>query len=189
VVPNGRLDGLMLEGKLPARLGELVHLQVRFAEPAKRNFDVRVRLAWVRHKGNAALKEGYGVEFVPEDQAGRDRLLSFARQEVPLEGSRFDERISAALAVRIAHNGQERKEMVWDISQGGAFIQTGMFVPVGSLLELKLRPPGSLTRLKLKGRVAWLRKSGEARGFGVEFLFDNARQSARVLKILNRLRG
>ena len=187
LVPNGKLGGVVLDGPLPGPLGERVALTVHFAEPAARHFTVLVQLAWARHKGNATLREGFGADFLPEDDAGRQRLISFAREEVPVEVSRFDERVATDLAVVITHEGQARKESVIDLSQGGAFIRTGKLLPVGATLAFKLRPPLSLRTLKLHGRVAWVRGVGNPRGMGVEFLFDNADQATQVRKLLERL--
>ena len=189
VLPNGQLGGLVLEGTLPSALGTRVPLTVRFAEPAERHFKVEVQLAWVRHKGSAALnlKEGYGVDFVAEDTAGRDRLLAYAREELATASSRSDVRIFTNLPVKIRHDGRVRKESLIDLSEGGAFVRTGMFLPVGAVLDFAVRPPRSLRSIRVRGRVAWLRKTGDARGFGVEFVYDDPRQAIRVRKLVERL--
>jgi hypothetical protein len=55
-------------------------------------------------------------------------------------------------------------------------------------VSLKIRPPKSLRSIGVRGRVAWVREEGLARGVGVEFIYDNARQSERVMKLVKRLR-
>ncbi|MHB8878537.1 MAG: PilZ domain-containing protein, partial [Myxococcaceae bacterium] len=185
--PNGKLGGLTVDGPLPGALGQRCALVVRAASPATRHFNVRGQLAWARHKGSRGLKECFGIDFLAEDDAGRQRLLSFAREEVQPTGSRFEERLYTDLPVTISNAGRVRKEVLFDLSQGGAFVRTALPAPVGTHLAFDMRPPLSLTRLRLKGRVAWVRLTGPARGMGVQFLFDNAAQAERVLKLLRRL--
>jgi uncharacterized protein (TIGR02266 family) len=187
VVPNGDLGSLTLEGKAPGPVGTRCQLIVRFAEPMERHFTVEVQIAWVRHLDGARLKRGFGVAFVPEDQAGRDRVLAYARDELSPRASRYDERIATELPVSIRHEGRVRKEKLIDLSHGGAFIRTVMFLPVGSRLEFRVRPPRSLTRVRLMGKVAWVRKTGTARGMGIEFEYESARQAVRVAEMLRKL--
>ena len=185
--PNGKLGGLTIDGPLPGVLGQRCELVVRTVPPLQRHFNVRGQLAWARHKGSRGLKECFGIDFLAEDDAGRVRLLSFAREEVEPSGSRFEERQFTDLPVKISHQGKVRKEMLFDLSQGGAFIRSALPPPIGTVLEFDVRPPLSLKRLRLKGRVAWVRRTGTARGMGIEFLFDDATQAERVRKLLNRV--
>jgi uncharacterized protein (TIGR02266 family) len=187
VVPNGDLGGLTLEGKAPGPVGTRCQLIIHFAEPSERNFNVEVQIAWVRHLDDARLKRGFGVAFLAEDQAGRDRVIAYARDELPPRASRYDQRIATELPVTIRHEGKVRKERLIDLSHGGAFIRTVMFLPVGSRLEFRVRPPRALMKVRLIGKVAWVRKTGAARGMGIEFEYESARQAVRVAKMLRRL--
>lgn len=186
--PNGTLGGLTLEGRPSAILGDRHLLTVTFAEPAPRHFDVVVQLAWVRHKGSTTLKESYGVDFDETDVRGRDRLLQFANQQLPVEATRFDERIAADLPVKILHDGRTRKETLADLSHGGAFVRTATPLPVGAELGFTLRPPGNLFALELRGKVIWSRTQEEPSGMGIAFLYRNAREEERLHKLLQRLR-
>jgi len=187
LVPNGKSGGIMLDGALPGALGAFAELIVRFSEPVERHFSVQVQLAWARHVGNASLKEGYGVDFVDDDQAARERLLAYARGEVAPERSRFDVRIATDLPVTVRYQGKLRKETMLDLSQGGAFVRSSPPVPIGAIVELHVRPPRSLTPIRLRGRVAWIRESGPAPGFGAEFVYDSARQATRIQGLLQKL--
>ena len=187
LVPNGDQGGLTLEGKAPGPVGTRCQLTVRFAEPAERYFNVEVQIAWVRHLDDARLKRGFGVAFLDEDLAGRDRLLAYARDELDTRKSRYDQRIHTELQVTIRHEGKARKEKLIDLSHGGAFIRTMMFLPVGSRLEFRVRPPRSLRRVRLIGKVVWVRKTGIARGMGIEFEYQSARQAVQVAELLRKV--
>src|SRR5687767_12296811 len=102
--PNGRHGGISLEGALPGELGQRCLLHIQIAEPAQRHFQLQGRLAWARHKGSLKLRESYGVDIVDDD--GRERLLKYARDEFPLSATRFEQRLSTNLPVRVLHGGK-----------------------------------------------------------------------------------
>jgi uncharacterized protein (TIGR02266 family) len=185
--PNGRHGGISLEGPLPGALGERCQLSVEFAEPALRTFQLHGRLAWARHKGSQRLRESFGMDMVDDDLDGRERLLRYARDEFPLSATRFAQRLSTNLPVRVVHDGKSFRESLMDLSQGGAFVKTPTPLPVDTQLTCELRPPLSLRGLKLQARVAWVRDSGEHAGMGLEFRYADPRESKRVQDLLDRL--
>ncbi len=184
--PNGRLGGLSIEGKSPGALGQLVLLKVEVVRPA-RQFVLRGQLAWVRHKsGGPHQPTGFGIDFLPEDDATRVRLLAFARAEVASDATRVEQRQQVELKVRMMHEGQQRKELVADLSSGGAFVRSWNPLPVGSKVELSLRLPLTFSALELKGHVAWIRMAGEHPGMGIEFVHADD-SKAKLEKILIKL--
>lgn len=183
--PNGRLGGLSVEGKSPGVLGQLVLVKVEVERPA-RQFVVRGQLAWARHKASLNQPMGFGVDFVPEDDATRVRLLAFARQEVSSDAVRVERRQQVELKVKLVHEGEQRKEMVADLSAGGAFVRSWNPLPVGAKVQLSLRLPLSLLPLELKGLVAWVKLAGDSSGMGVEFERDEGAR-AKIEKLLHRL--
>lgn len=185
--PNGKLGGLAFEGPPPVAVGRRCRLELEFDEPARRHFTVQGVLAWARHKGSALLRESYGVDFVPDDESGRDRLLRLARAELPPDRTRFDHRVAASLPVRLGTATEWREESLADLSQGGAFVRTDRPLPVDTPVGMEIRPPRSLRKLRLKGRVAWVRTSGAVVGMGIEFIYDDARQAERVRKAIAAL--
>ena len=187
--PNGGAGGLTLDGRPPAELGTKAQLAVKFLEPAPRQFDVAVQLAWVRHKGSTHLRESFGVDFDPADDGARVRLIQFASAEIPLEASRYDERIGTELPVKLTHQGKSRREALCDLSRGGAFVRTETPLPVGSELQFAIRPPGALLGFELSGKVTWIRQQGEPKGMGIAFGFRNAREEERVAKLLAKLKS
>lgn len=183
--PNGKLGGLTIDGSSPSALGQLIDLTVKIERPA-REFTVRGQLAWARHRGSRNLKECYGVDFLAGDE-GSQRLLAFARRDLDAEATRHSARILTDLKVRITHHGQTRREFLADLSAGGAFVRSGVPAEVGELLELHLRPPGSLSSMKLDARVAWVRATGTEPGMGLEFVDADPKVVERLGKVLARL--
>ena len=183
--PNGKLGGLTIDGPVPSALGQLVDLCVKVERPA-REFNLKGQLAWARHKGSRNLKECFGIDFLPHDDASQ-RLLAFARRDLDPDAMRGTVRLMTDLRVRISHLGQTRREFLADLSEGGAFVRSGMPAEVGELLELHLRPPGALTSMMLTARVAWVRSIGNEPGMGLEFLDGDTRVRERLSKVLARL--
>ena len=183
--PNGRLGGLSVNGKPPGALGQMVLLKVDVVRPA-RQFVLRGQLAWVRHKSGPNQPTGFGVDFLPEDDATRVRLLAFARQELSSDVTRIEQRQQVELKVRMVHEGRQRKELVADLSPGGAFVRSWNPLPVGAKVQLALRLPLSFTAVELKGHIAWVRLAGEHPGMGVEFEPDETAR-AKLEKLLQKL--
>lgn len=184
--PNGKLGGLALEGKAPGPLGMLVQLTVRVHQPV-RSFVVKGQLAWARHKAGRGQVPAFGVDFLPEDDATRVRLLAFARDEVEQQATRAEERMQVELQVRLVHEGVTRREHLADLSEGGAFVRTWNPIQPGEAVELLVRPPRSLLSVSLKGRVAWVRPTGPHSGMGIEFDPDDGAGRLHVARILSKL--
>lgn len=183
VLPNGRLGSLAFDGVPPAPVGRTVRLVVEVREPTVRVFNVRVRVAWATHKPTAA----FGVEFIQEDLGGRARLLAFASNNIPPSAFRREERISVALSVVVRQGRRASNEALVDLSYGGAFVRTKEPLAPGTEVELSLRPPLSLSRIKLPGRVAWVRNGTQA-GMGVTFGDLDPRQILRLGALMAKLR-
>jgi uncharacterized protein (TIGR02266 family) len=181
--PNGKLGGLTLDGKPPGALGQLVALTVKIQRP-DRVLDLRGQLAWARHRGSRMLKECFGVDFVSDPE----RLLSFAKAQIEPEALRAGPRVFTDWPVRITHAGVTRKEFLVDLSQGGAFVRSATPLGVGDAVELHLKVPRTLVGgATVRGVVAWQRMTGDAAGFGVQFVEEDPRARARLDKLLLRL--
>ncbi|MBE2248175.1 MAG: PilZ domain-containing protein [Myxococcus sp.] len=168
--PNGKQGGLSVDGNWPGALGEFVTLTVRVRRPP-REFVFAGQVSWARRKGSRQLHECFGIDFQPDDDATIGRMLAFARNEVPAETTRHEGRVQVELPIKLLHGKTSRRERLADLSHGGAFVRTWDPLDVDELVELVVRPPSSLFSLHLKGRVAWVRRVGDASGMGIEF-FD-----------------
>jgi uncharacterized protein (TIGR02266 family) len=182
--PNGKLGGITFDGEPPGSLGSAVKVTVRVKMPA-REFSFEGILAWARHRA-ARQPASYGVEFTPADVASRARLLAFARAEVSPEAMRNERRLHVEWPVRVVHQGKAWKERLADLSLGGAFVRTQSPLRPGELVELSLRPPSSLLRLRVRGYVVWERQDGNLKGMGIEFVADSATKG-RLARLLARL--
>lgn len=187
VYPNGKLGGLTLDHQPPGALGEFVTVAVRSRRPP-REFVVDGQIAWARRKGSPQLGECFGVDFLADDEASVNRLLAFARDEVPAETTRLERRVQVELPIKLVHGKRSRRERLADLSLGGAFVRTWDPIPVDELVELTVRPPNSIFSLNLKARVAWIRRVGDAAGMGLEFLDLDGSVRREIDKVLARLR-
>lgn len=185
--PNGKLGGLSVDGQPPGALGEFVTLTVRVRKPP-REFTFEGQVAWARRKGSKQLSECFGVDFQADDDATIGRMLQFARNEVSAETTRLERRVQLELPIKLLHGATSRRERLADLSHGGAFVRTWDPLDVGEVVELVVRPPSSLFSLRLKGRVAWVRRVGDASGMGIEFLDVEGTVRRDVDKLLSRLR-
>lgn len=184
--PNGRLGGLTLDGRPPSALGQHVVLTVRVRKPA-REFVVHGQLAWARRKASKQLRESFGIDFLPSDDAMRVRLLSFARNELPDAVTRLEPRIAVELPARVIYGGRSRSEFLADLSPSGAFIRTWDPLEPNLHLELLVRPPRAILGLQLLGRVAWQRLAGADPGMGIEFLNNDPIMRERIKRLLDKL--
>jgi uncharacterized protein (TIGR02266 family) len=181
--PNGKLGGLTIDGPAPSALGQLVELCVKIQNPP-REFDVKGQLAWARHKSAGNLKGCFGIDFSDESS---QRLLAFARSDFGPEALRSAPRLATDLSVKITHQGKTRREVLADLSEGGAFVRSPQPAEIGDMLEVHLRPPGSLTSILLNARVAWIRPTGDAPGMGLEFFEVDPKAMLRLGKVLAQL--
>jgi Tfp pilus assembly protein PilZ len=183
--PNGRAGGLTVEGRAPTAVGQRVSLRVLVRRP-KREFLVEGQLAWARYQPVRGQPPAFGVDFRPDDDGARVRLLAFARQELSPEATRVEERHEVALPCTVKHRGEVRREQLADLSTRGAFIRTWNPPAVGEDVELSLRPPLSLTSVTLHATVAWARRVGDHPGMGLEF-HPGPEQRERLARLVARL--
>ena len=125
----------------------------------------------------ALCKQKWYLQMVLDHAAGKD--VEFT--------DRSTRRIPCSLEISYRHDRDLVQEFAEDISEGGTFIRTERIYPVGTEVECKLRPPGYLVGIKMRGRVAWVAETGEPRGMGIEFKFESARQKRRLQELLKKL--
>lgn len=188
VYPNGKLGGLAMDNQPPGALGEFVKVVVRVRRPP-REFTFSGQIAWARRKASKQLQVSYGVDFAGDEDATVTRMLAFARDEVPADATRFERRVPVGLPIKLLHGNRTRKDWLTDLSHGGAFVRTWNPIEVDEIVELVIRPPSSLFSVHLNGRVAWVRRGGEAPGMGIEFLDLTGTLRRDVDKLIGRARA
>ncbi len=188
---GGSLGGLFLPTFLPEilnlALGAPVQMVVRFDHEPSKVFRVLGRVLWKQHKAAGRRPSGLGVGFVPQDRTGRDKLLDFARGKKIQFIQRGSPRVLAKMRVSYLTADALIEDFTEDLSKGGLFIRTSEPLPVGTMVTLKLRPPGMLRAMVLHGRVTWHRKRAGERGMGIRLFYDDAEQREKMEGIIEKL--
>jgi uncharacterized protein (TIGR02266 family) len=133
------------------------------------------------------LAPGLEVEFPSDENRTLQLILDHAAGKVVDFVDRRSRRLACSFVVTYGKDAEFIREFTEDIGEGGTFIRTDRLFPVGTVVECKLKPPGYLLGVKLTGRVAWVKTTGQPRGMGVEFLFESERQRRKVRQIVRKL--
>ena len=96
-------------------------------------------------------------------------FLDMVRKYLP-EIDRRAPRVTEAVEVKIVAEDSQCTAVTGDMSQNGAFAVTDMNVSVNEELKFSFKLPGKEVPIEVQGRVVWLKKEGDAPGFGIEFI-------------------
>lgn len=127
-----------------------------------------------------------GVQKVAHASTKRISLPPDRRMSSAPPGSerRSSQRIHLVLdvAIGLASDSNFYMGLTEDISEGGLFVATYEFRPIGSKVQVKFLLPGSRTEHTIPGTVRWMRdhedeETGAMPGMGVQF--DNVPEAAR----------
>ncbi len=170
-------------------LAEIVSVFVEFPND-KRSFRLLGRVVSRRRAAKEpALAAGIRVEFSPDQGQAIQLILDHVGGKDIAFQNRASRRLSCTLEISYRHDGELLKQFAEDISEGGTFIRTQKLLPVGTEVHCRLKPPGQLLGIKIKGRVSWQKESGDPVGMGIEFLFSSSRQQKKIAKLLTSLRA
>jgi hypothetical protein len=178
-------DELFLAEALDCSVGEEVALDLYF-DHSGYAFRVQARVISRRltHAGN--LPPGARVTILHSAASLGAMILAHAKGDEIRYHPRTGQRVDCAFPVRLrSAHGSGRGEVV-DLAAGGLRVAGVQPPPLGTLVQLKLYPPGQILGLALKGRVVWLRSQPEA-ALGVQFQPLTARQARRVNELVERL--
>ncbi|MCB9558678.1 MAG: PilZ domain-containing protein [Deltaproteobacteria bacterium] len=196
-LPNG---GLFIATRNSPPLAAAIVVEVRLPE-LRDHVYLRGTVAWRRpgrsramgdgpsSPGSTKVRAGFGVEFVAADRRKLEFLLGVARGEIVEMAPRRHRRLPIAVDVEWrAKDARHRfSSTVEDIGEGGAFIRTTEFFPIGSAVLLDLRPPGALASVLIEGRVAWTRHTSGEEGMGVEFRCRDRGGARRLRELVRRI--
>lgn len=182
---QGELGALFVPGDSQLRAGDHTELMLRFEEE-RREFHTRGVVRWKRSTASPRLPSGIAVELAASERQTRDLLLEFARGREVRWVARRDRRLPVGLEIRYASDSVLLSDYSDDLSHGGAFIRGEELPEIGTELILRIRPPGELFSIRVKGRVVW-QQQVERRGVGVRFIFDNPRAHQRFAKLIEKL--
>jgi Tfp pilus assembly protein PilZ len=181
--------GLFVPGEIDVELGDDVDVELSFAEEQVR-FSIRAKVAWKRtNAGRRALPPGVGIAFADGEQRTEQQILRFAEGKESVSHKDREKRWHINVDVKLDHAGQELTGITDDISEGGCYVLVDIALPVGSLVDVRLRAPGSLFGwMTLRAYVQWRRTQAGKDGMGLEFRFVNERQKAKLAKLVAVLR-
>lgn len=181
--------GLFVPSRNHPPLGAQIVLDVRFP-PLRSKVLVRGTVSWRRvgSRQRTKLRPGIGVEFHGDERRKRDFLLAVARGDVVDLVQRRHRRLPVELAVswRPKELRASYESQLDDIGEGGAFIRTTEFMPVGSSVILEITAPGSSAAVELEARVAWTEHTPGGEGMGVEFRCRDAGGTRRLRELVRR---
>lgn len=183
---QGGIGGVFVPGHLRLASADEVDLEIAFA---KEQVTVHARgvVRWKRLSSKKTLPAGIGVEFLETERRTRDLLVDFAEGRSVRLVRRRSRRYPVMLEIDYATDSVFLSDITDDISREGAFVLTDQTVEVGTVLALKLRPPGASTPIKVRGEVRWLQTEGR-RGFGVRFIFDRPNAEESVLRLIDEIK-
>lgn len=129
--------------------------------------------------------QGAWIGFHDHDSSTRDFLVAVARGEIevrPKVGRSFD-RFPMSLPVDITISSERLVTRTGDVGVGGAFIRTLTPPTVGTPVKVTIGPSegAPFDTITLEGEVAWIRGSGDEKGFGVKFR-DKTQLDHRLLR-------
>jgi len=184
---RGRLGVLFVETGRMLDLSEDITIVIEF--PAqKRSFRIHGKVVSRRRASvEPPLPPGVQVEFPSDENRTLQLVLDHAEGKQVDFTDRTSRRLPCSYVVSYRRDRDFIHEFAEDIGEGGTFIRTSQLFPVGTEVECRLKPPGYLLGIKLRGRVAWLKETGRPKGMGVEFLFTSERQRKKVRDLVKKL--
>ncbi|HOX43919.1 MAG TPA: TIGR02266 family protein [Myxococcota bacterium] len=187
VARRGPLAVVFVPTARQLELGEEVNLLLDFPA-ARRHFRLRARIIARRiASSGTAIPPGVELEVGSEQLHVLQLALDCAAGKSVDFIDRSSRRVPCEVVVEYRTDQGFVRDFAEDIGAGGTFLRTERLFPVGTQLEVKLKPPGYLLGVRLRARVAWVKTLGRPRGMGLEFLFSGARQQAKLARIVERL--
>jgi uncharacterized protein (TIGR02266 family) len=187
VARRGPLAVMFVPTARKVELGEEVSLLLDFPV-ARRHFRLRAKVIARRiASSGTAIPAGVELEVGSEQLHVLQLALDCAAGKTVDFVDRRSRRVPCDVVVEYRTDAGFVRDFAEDIGAGGTFLRSERLFPVGTLLEVKLKPPGYLLGVRLRARVAWVKTIGRPRGMGLEFLFDGARQQARLARLVERL--
>jgi type IV pilus assembly protein PilZ len=153
----------------------------------QRSFRLQGKVIARRRSSRESLPPGAHVEFPADENRTLQLVLDHASGKEIDFIDRRGKRMQCSFVVSYRSDEDFISEFAEDIGEGGTFIRTDRIFEVGTEVECRLKPPGHLMGLKLRGRVAWVEKRGVPKGMGVEFIFQSDRQRKKVREVVEKL--
>jgi len=181
--------GIFVPTRKKIELGTSVVADVRFPE-LRNTLMIRGIIAWRRAgKRRMKLRAGLGLEFLASESKKRDFLIGVAKGEIVDIIQRRHRRLP--VTIRVDWRGKSDRSWqissVEDIGEGGAFISTTTFQPVGSAVILEITAPGGERKIPIEGVIAWTCHTPDQEGMGVEFRCRDLGGARRLKELVRRI--
>lgn len=186
-IPGDGHGGVAFPTMAHLPLGTQVDLELTFMQE-QRSYRLKGTVKFFGPPAEEGGPPTVGVAFMPSEKPTLDLVLAFADGKDVAFTERSDTRYPVALQISYKADAAFITDMTDDVSFSGAFIVTERDIPLGTLLPLKLRVPGSLFPVRLHGEVVRQRKEPPA-GVGVRFVLDNERTRRRMEMLVEKLKA
>ncbi len=153
------------------------------------SFRLQGRVA-ARRRGSQLplLPAGVEVVLAPDQRPTLEKIFAHIEGKQIDFAKRSALRLPVAIEIAYKHEKGWVREFVEDIGTGGVFVKTDRPLQKGSVIDCKLKLPGSFRALKLPARVAWQSTDRIPRGMGLEFIFDKESQQRRLAAFISEIR-
>jgi Tfp pilus assembly protein PilZ len=181
--------GIFVPTRKKIELGTSVVADVRFPD-LRNTLMIRGIIAWRRAgKRRTKLRAGLGLEFLASESKKRDFLVGVANGQIVDIIQRRHRRLPVEIRVDWRGKSDRSSQIasVEDIGEGGAFIRTTSFQPVGSAVILEITAPGGERKIPIEGVIAWTCHTPDQEGMGVEFRCRDLGGARRLKELVRRI--
>jgi len=182
VEKQGQPGGLMLPDRPHLGVGDAVHLEVVFAD---RLMIFQVRGVVGEHFSMASpamMRVDLPSSVDPSCKIVLEYVNGTLSQEVQRRGRRFP----VDMELEYATDEVFTRATTEDLNKTGAFLVTDDLLEAGTLLAIRIQPPGGGPAVIFNAEVAWQRKR-EPRGFGVLFLSGDPKRQKQIGDLVEAL--
>jgi len=187
--PSSQHSGLFIPTRKKLPLGSAVIVDVHF--PALRSAVLlKGYIAWRRAGENRSkLRAGLGIDFLDSEKQKLTYVLGVAKGEIVDIAQRRFKRLPVEIRVgwRLKTDREWHIDQVEDIAEGGAFIRTTQFLPVGTMVILEIIVPGGQRTIAIEAEVIWTRHTQNEEGIGVEFKRRDSGGARLLQEIVRRI--
>ena len=183
---EGNIGGMLVPGRADLRLGDKVNIEL-YTLAENQVFNIRGQVKWRRLRDEEKLRAGAGVEFLDSERKARDILLEFANGRDISIHRRKSARLPAIIEVDYASGSVFLTDVTDNVSKGGAFILTRTPPPKGTILKVRLRPPGYRHGVTIDAEVIW-RRENPSPGVGVRFVFPWYRSARKLYRLIEQIK-
>ena len=180
-----KVAGLFVSGHTDLAIGTAVDLEFAFADD-RMVFHGRAVVRAVYTDSGHPHAPGLWIEFPPSEEKTRHLLVEYARGRDRQSIRRRPRRFRARVEVAYATDAEFRRAFTNDLGREGAFIETNELLDAGTLVALRVMPPGGKAPIVTTAEVAW-RQEAPVRGFGVRFTTGDSEKLEQISALVDAM--